>query len=50
MVSRTLVSGNVGNRAVIQMSLNLVPEPSTWAAAGAALLALALCHRVTRRR
>jgi hypothetical protein len=50
MVSRTLVSGPVGNRAVIQMSLNLVPEPSTWAAAGAALLALALCHRVTRRR
>ena len=27
-----------------------LPEPTVWAAAGAALLALGICHRVTRRR
>jgi hypothetical protein len=49
-VSFTGNSGSTGNRAIIQMQLTNLPEPTTWAAAGAALLALGLCHRVTRRR
>lgn len=52
----SLVSGALSNRSVSGPNANpgwlrlVLPEPGAWAGAAAALAALAVCHRLARRR